>query len=78
MALYTQRPRQLLMGEYYRCHGAEGWVLKCDIHHYFDSIDQSDVLRRAERYVPDAMLFSQLYFLPCGYWVVIVVARPEF
>ena len=43
---------KLFMGEYYRCHGAEGWVLKCDIHHYFDSIDQSDVLRRAERYVP--------------------------
>lgn len=38
---------KLFMGEYYRCHGAEGWVLKCDIHHYFDSIDQSDVLRRA-------------------------------
>ncbi len=51
---------KLFMGEYYRCHGAEGWVLKCDIHHYFDSIDQSDVLRRAERYVPDARVMALL------------------
>ena len=51
---------KLFMGEYYRGYGTEGWVLKCDIHHYFDSIDQSDVLRRAERYVPDAHVMALL------------------
>jgi len=31
---------------YYVEHGAEGWVLKCDIHHYFQSINH-DVAKAA-------------------------------
>lgn len=41
------------MAEAWRAYGTECSVLKADIHHYFASIDQDDVIRRAERYVPD-------------------------
>ena len=45
--------------KYFRHHGREGWVLKCDVHHYFDSIDH-DVAKAAVRkrvHDPDAVRY---------------------
>ncbi|MGN1307363.1 MAG: reverse transcriptase domain-containing protein [Faecousia sp.] len=48
------------MAEAWRLHGMECWVLKADIHHYFASIDQKDIIRRAERYIPDKRVMELL------------------
>ena len=42
------------MAEAWRRYGTDCSVLKADIHHFFASIDQDDVLRRAERYISDS------------------------
>lgn len=36
---------ELFLREHYRHHGATGWFLKCDVHHFFASIDHK-VLKR--------------------------------
>lgn len=42
------------MAEAWRRYGTDCSVLKADIRHFFASIDQDDVLRRAERYISDS------------------------
>lgn len=41
------------MAECWSENGTDAWVLKCDIHHYFASIRQEDVILLARRYVSD-------------------------
>lgn len=45
---------------YYREHGTEGWILKCDIEKYFDSIDH-DILKQIIRiYIQDEEILNLL------------------
>ena len=37
---------------FYRKHGTHGWILKCDVRKYFDSIDHDALKRMLEKY-PD-------------------------
>ena len=41
------------MHKFYRQHGLEGWVLKCDIRKYFYSIPHEYLKRILEPYVPE-------------------------
>lgn len=43
---YTLNRMTAHLRRYYNEHGCEGWVLKCDIHHYFQSI-RHDVAKAA-------------------------------
>ena len=45
---------------YYRKHGNEGWVLKCDIHHFFESIPHSVAKAAVKKRVkdPDALRYA--------------------
>ena len=38
---------------YYRLHGADGWVLKCDIHHFFPSTRHDTAKDAVNKYVSD-------------------------
>ena len=46
--------------KYYLKHGNEGWVLKCDIHHYFQSIPHSVAKSALEKRIddPEALGFA--------------------
>lgn len=48
------------MQEYYRRHGAEGWILKLDIRKYFPSIDHEVLLDRLRRVIPDQDIMKLL------------------
>lgn len=41
------------MRSYYRKHGANGWVLKCDIRKYFYRIQHEPLKRACEPYIPE-------------------------
>ena len=45
---YTLNRMTAHLRRYYNEHGREGWVLKCDIHHYFQSINH-DIAKAAIR-----------------------------
>ena len=47
-----RRMRVHLM-RYYLQHGADGWVLKCDIHHYFPETDHAVAKAAINKYVSD-------------------------
>lgn len=53
------------MRKHYRQHGTEGWILKCDIEKYFDSIPKDKlkdlVTKLITRIVKDERLLSLLY-----------------
>ena len=49
------------MTEAWRKYGTDCWVLKGDIHHFFDSINQDDVMRRASRYINDSDVINLLW-----------------
>lgn len=49
------------MRESWNEFGSDCWVLKCDIHHYFESINQTDVMTRAARYLPDDEVIELLW-----------------
>lgn len=51
---------------FYRQHGTDGYVLKCDIRKYFDSIDHTVLKKRLEKY-PDPELRAFLYQIIDGY-----------
>lgn len=42
-------------------YGTECWVLKGDVHHFFESINQDDVMRRACRYIDDKDVIDLLW-----------------
>ncbi len=39
--------------DYYKKHGAEGWILKCDIRKFFDNIDHEILKEKLEKVVKD-------------------------
>jgi hypothetical protein len=39
--------------EYYKTHGAEGWILKADIKKYFPSVHHATLIDRLNRIIPD-------------------------
>lgn len=43
---YTLNRMTAHLRRYYKAHGCDGWVLKCDIHHYFPSI-RHDIAKAA-------------------------------
>lgn len=49
------------MAEAWQRHGVGCWVLKGDVHHFFDSINQEDVMRRARRYIDDEDVVDLLW-----------------
>ena len=49
------------MSESWRAYYADCYVLKGDIHHFFDSINQNDVMDRASRYIPDEDVMDLLW-----------------
>ena len=48
------------LGEFYRKHGTKGYILKCDIRKYFDSVDH-DVLKWQLRRFPEQEVREFLY-----------------
>lgn len=49
------------MAEAWRKYGTDCWVLKGDIHHFFDSINQDDVMLRASSYINDSDVINLLW-----------------
>jgi len=46
---------------FYRKHGTDGWILKCDVRKYFDSIDHDVLKRMLAKYPdPDVRLFLDM------------------
>lgn len=45
---------------HYRLHGTVGWILKCDIEKYFDSIDHEILKRMIRKHVKDARVLKLL------------------
>jgi hypothetical protein len=48
------------MREHYKYHGAEGYVLKCDVSKYFASIDHGVLKRQLEKVMPDREIMALL------------------
>ena len=48
------------MRGYYRQHGARGWILKCDVRKYFDSVDHEALKVRLRRF-PDPDVRDMLF-----------------
>lgn len=46
--------------DYYKKYGAEGYILKCDIHKYFDSIDHKVLKTKLMRLIKDEDIFRLL------------------
>lgn len=40
--------------KFYRKHGTNGWILKCDISHYFDSIDKEILRNKVHNVINDS------------------------
>lgn len=55
------------MIDYYRKNGAEGWVLKADVHHFFASIDHDLLKERLWALIQKRGVDSQIYDLLCTY-----------
>ena len=56
------------MIDYYRKNGtAEGWVLKCDVHHFFASIDHDILKERLRDLLQRRGVDPQYYELMCTY-----------
>ncbi len=56
------------MAEYYRRNGtAEGWVLKCDVHHFFASIDHAKLKAKLRSMFWKLDLDVRFYELICTY-----------
>ena len=55
------------MAQCWSVNGIDAWVLKCDIRHYFASIQQEDITQIARRYVsdPDVMELLERYITIC-------------
>jgi len=56
----------LFLREHYKKHGTQGYVLKYDIRHYFDSIDH-EVLKGMLRDIPDRNVLGLLYHIIRSY-----------
>lgn len=54
------------MRSYYRQHGGRGWILKCDVRKYFDSVDHVALKARLRRY-PDPDVQEMLYRIVDSY-----------
>ena len=48
------------MRSFYRKHGTNGWILKCDVRKYFDSVDHAVLKARLRRF-PDPEVLDLLY-----------------
>lgn len=56
------------MVDYYRQYGtAEGWVLKCDVHHFFASIDHDKLKVKLKALLDRRGVDPQIYELLCIY-----------
>ena len=51
---------------YYRKHGTSGWILKCDVRKYFDSIDHEALKKMLEKY-PDPVVRAFLNMVVDSY-----------
>lgn len=58
---YCLRRMKRHLGDYYRKHGCDGWVLQCDIKSYFDSIPHDVAKATVDRYIPDSRIRGYLY-----------------
>lgn len=56
------------MVDYYRKNGtADGWVLKCDVHHFFASIDHDALKKKLKAVLDKRGVDEQVYDLMCTY-----------
>lgn len=46
--------------KFYAKNKRDGWILKCDIHHYFDSINHDILMGMVEEYISDERLLFYL------------------
>lgn len=53
--------------EYYKQYGTEGYILKCDIHKYFDSIDHRVLKTKLSRIVKDQDVYDLLALIIDSY-----------
>lgn len=59
---------RFFMQEYYRKNGtADGWVLKCDVHHFFASIDHDRLKEKLWSIIQKRGVDPQIYELLCTY-----------
>lgn len=59
---------KFFMNEYYRKYGtAEGWVLKCDVHHFFASIDHGNLKVKLKALLDKRGVDPEFYDLLCLY-----------
>ena len=59
---------KFFMAEYYRrYHTTEGWVLKCDVHHFFASIDHVNLKRKLKALLEKRGVDPDFYDLLCIY-----------
>ena len=57
---FAMRRLSDFLGEFYRKHGTDGYILKCDIRKYFDSVDH-EVLKWQLRRFPEKEMREYLY-----------------
>lgn len=48
---------------YYRQHGKDGYYLKCDIHHFFESIDHDVLKQKLARRIDDLHILEMIYMI---------------
>jgi len=53
--------------EYYKYHGTQGYILKCDIRKYFDSIDHKVLKTKLSRIIKDADVYDLLVMIIDSY-----------
>ena len=46
---------------YYRQHGSEGYYLKCDIHHFFESLDHDILKKQLKKRIADKHILGMLF-----------------
>ena len=51
--LYANDGLRKHMEKFYKVHGVDGWILKCDIHHFFYEIDHEIVKNIIDYYFPE-------------------------
>lgn len=61
------RVKHCLLRYYSQYHSADGWILKCDIHHFFASIDHDIIKEKLRRICVKFRINKKIFDLLCVY-----------